>query len=57
MCLKKRTKKVWYKAVTNPIDINLEHYKSTGKKKSLCTSLSGTILCIRLYDSFDKGPL
>lgn len=54
--LKKEQKKVLYKAVKNPIDINLEHYKSTGKK-SLCTSLSGTILCIRLYDSFDKGPL
>jgi len=54
--LKKEQKKVLYKAVKNPSDINLEHYKST-EKKSLCTSLSGTILCIRLYDSFDKGPL
>lgn len=32
---KKEQKKVWYKAVTNPIDINLEHYKSTGKKITL----------------------
>lgn len=54
--LKKEQKKVLYKAVKNPIDINLEHYKST-EKKSLCTSLSGTILSIRLYDSFDKGRL
>lgn len=35
MCLKKnrKKKKVLYKAVKNPIDINLEHYKSTEKKK------------------------
>lgn len=47
-----------YKAVKNPIDINLEYYKSTEEKTNQSALvLSGTILCIWLYDSFDKGPL